>query len=222
MKKNLLIFLMSVVILPVWAQIPVSKEPRHHLVLENAYVRLLDVHILPGDTTLVHIHQTPSVFLILNNAKTGSEVIQEENHSKSLYRHDGNVWFEGFYSVPRIHRVWNSDSTEFRVMDIELPNPHFTAIDAPIQEPDGSFEFLFDEKPVRVYKLNLNGGLEISLKPRKAEVLMIQISESAGQVRVNEKSFLKKGDFLFIPSGHGIDIKKEGSLKSVFAFLEIK
>ena len=38
------------------AQIPVSIEPRHHKVFENEYVRVLDVHIVPGDTTLFHKH----------------------------------------------------------------------------------------------------------------------------------------------------------------------
>ena len=45
------------------AQVQVSKEPRHKKVLENKYIRLLDVNIPPGDTSLFHIHSTPSVFL---------------------------------------------------------------------------------------------------------------------------------------------------------------
>src|SRR3977135_1689830 len=59
------------------AQIPVSKEPRHHNVFENAWVRILDVRIPPADTSLFHKHEIPSVFLVLSNTKTGSEVIIE-------------------------------------------------------------------------------------------------------------------------------------------------
>src|SRR5271154_5328225 len=57
--------------------IPVSMEPRHHNIFENKWVRILDVHIPPGDTSLFHKHETPSVFLVLSNTKTGSEVIIE-------------------------------------------------------------------------------------------------------------------------------------------------
>lgn len=222
MKKVLFTIVLLAVIFPAVAQIPVSQEPRHHPVLVNAHVRLLDVHIPPGDTSLIHIHQTPSVFLILNNVKTGSEVIQEEDHSKSLYRHDGNIWFEGFYEVPRIHRVWNSDTAEFHVMDIELPNKNYMVIDSVIREPSKSFEFLFEEKPVRVYKLIMRPGREISLDARKADILMIQISDAVNPVTANEKSFLKKGAFLYIPAGNRILIKNNGSGLSAFAFLEIK
>ena len=123
------------------AQVPVSKEPMHHLILDNDHVRILDVHILPGDTSQFHIHQTPSVFLVLSNAKTGSQVIQEENHTATLFSHDGNIWFEGFYRMPRIHRVWNSDTTEFHVMDVELPNNNYVAIDSPTS-PAGFYLFI--------------------------------------------------------------------------------
>jgi hypothetical protein len=220
MKKLFLSALVFPVFICLRAQVPVSKEPLHHDILDNEYVRLLDVHIPPGDTTQIHIHATPSVFIILTNVKTGSQVIQEEDHSKSPVPHYGNISFEGFYMLPRIHRVWNSDTIEFHVMDIELPNKNFIIIDKPIRQE--AFTFLFEEKPVRAYLLNLEPDIVISLKPRKADILLIQIIDSSKAVYVNEKSFHKKGDFLYIPSGHSIEIKNNGAGKSEFAFFELK
>lgn len=100
------------------AQIQVSQEPMHHKVFENDWVRILDVHVPPGDTSLFHMHSTPSVFLILSKTKTGSEVLVEP---AKISLSDGNIWFEGFYEKPRIHRVWNEDTVEFHVIDMELP-----------------------------------------------------------------------------------------------------
>src|ERR1700738_3886431 len=87
------------------AQIQVSKEPRHHNVFENTWVRILDVRIPSGDTSLMHEHSTPSVFLVLSKTKTGSQVLVEPD---KIHLTEGNIWFEGFYDKPRIHRVWNS------------------------------------------------------------------------------------------------------------------
>src|SRR5690242_16062911 len=101
------------------AQVPVRQEPLHHNVFENAWVRVLDARIQPGDTTQFHKHETPSVFIVLKEVKTGSQVIQEEQDSTAL-RGDSVISFESFATTPRIHRVWNEDSTEFHVMDIEL------------------------------------------------------------------------------------------------------
>ena len=56
------------------AQVQVSKEPRHKKVLENKYIRLLDVWLQPGDTTLFHIHSTPSVFLQFTNTAIAIQV----------------------------------------------------------------------------------------------------------------------------------------------------
>ena len=115
------------------AQVPVSMEPRHHKVFENEYVRVLDVHIVPGDTSLFHKHELPSVFIVLSNAKTGSELISEGTMTNAPVTY-GNIWFDGFYSKPRIHRVWNNDTVEFHVMDIELLNKAYKDIGLPLQQ----------------------------------------------------------------------------------------
>ncbi len=202
------------------AQIPVSKEPRHHDILDNSHVRLLDVHIPAGDTSEFHIHQTPSVFIILKNVKTGSEVISEEDHTNSPIPHFDNIWFEGFYEKPRIHRVWNSDQEEFHVMDIELPNKNFKNLGPPI--PQKAFAFLFDEKPVRAYRLHMEPSSTISLPVMNADVLMILLSDSAESMHINNKIFYKKGDFLYVSFGQELHFINGGKAKAEFAFFELK
>jgi hypothetical protein len=202
------------------SQVPVSMEPRHHNVFENGHIRLLDVHIPAGDTTRMHIHATPSVFVILGNVNTGSQVISEEDRSSIPIAHYGNIWFEGFYTKPRIHRVWNRDTSEFRVMDIELTNKSYMVLDSPVKQ--ASLTFLFDEKPVRAYRLNLQPLTNITVSASKADILMILLTDSVESIRINEKSFHKKGDFLYIPSGTAIEIKNGGTPKAVFAFFELK
>jgi hypothetical protein len=220
MKKFVLYAIFSFILQVCRAQVPVSQEPMHHKILDNGHIRLLDVHIPPGDTSQIHIHATPSVFLILTDVKTGSQVISEEDRSKSPVRDYGNIWFEGFYKQPRIHRVWNSDTIEFHVMDIELTNKNYILIDPPIKQE--GFAFLFEEKPVRAYRLNLGLESKISLPPRKADILLIQLTDSVQSLWVNEKSFQLKGDFIYIPSGKPVVIKNEGALKAEFALFELK
>jgi hypothetical protein len=221
MKKCIAVFIICLLLTGICrAQIPVSQEPRHHKVLENDHVRLLDVHIPPGDTSQIHIHATPSVFVVLNNVKTGSQVISEEDHSNSPIRHFGNIWFEGFYEKPRIHRVWNSDKAEFHVMDIELPNKNYISIDPPIVQE--SFRFLFEEKPVRAYRLNLKPEANVSIEPRRADILMILLTDSARSVQVNETDFRKKGDYLYITSGTALLVKNVSQANAEFAFFELK
>lgn len=202
------------------AQVPVSQEPMHHKVLDNGHVRLLDVHIPPGDTTQFHIHATPSVFLLLTAAHTGADVISEEDRLKFPVPDYGNIWFEGFYKKPRVHRVFNLDSHEFHVMDIELTNKDFIVLDSPIKK--AGFTFLFEEKPVRAYRLKMDGGTGSSLVPRKGDLLIILLTDSSGKILVNGKSFHLKGDFLYIPSGSSLEISNQGMLRAEFALFELK
>lgn len=77
------------------------------------------MHVPPGDTSQFHKHETPSVFSVLTPRKTGSEVIKEEAKATALAK-DASISFEGFYTTPRIHRVWNEDTAEFHVMGYRI------------------------------------------------------------------------------------------------------
>jgi len=203
------------------AQVPVSKEPRHHNIFENSHIRLLDVHIPPGDTTLIHIHATPSVFLILTNTvKVGSQVISEEKRAKLTTADNENIWYESFRNKPRIHRVWNSDTTEYHVMDIELTNTNYKTIDSPFRQP--IFNLLFDEAPVRVYRLTISNTEMVHIPARKADVLIVRIKDSPCEGSVNGKLLLNKGDYIYIPSGNPIEIKNGGTGNIQYAFFELR
>ncbi len=199
------------------AQVPVSQEPRHHNVFENKWVRVLDVHIPPGDTSLMHKHSTPSVFIVLSNTKTGSEVLVEP--AKTHFT-DGNIWFEGFYDKPRIHRVWNSDTVEFHVVDMELLNRNNQTVDPPMDLK--SLTLLFDEKPVRGYRANLPANSSLRLPRRKAPFMVIGLSNITGSVTVNNKPFVKKGDFIFLQPDHKIEFDNKGNADENFAIFELK
>jgi len=45
--------------------VPIPKEPHHHLVLENSYVRVFRVSVPAHDATLLHQHDVPYVYVAL-------------------------------------------------------------------------------------------------------------------------------------------------------------
>src|SRR5436190_20766638 len=104
MIRSVILLLLNVVVARFCSAqvVPVSKEPMHHNVFENSFLRVLDVHISPGDTTLFHKHETPSVFIVLTPVKTGSEVKIEDGKSTALSK-DAAISFESFSRSPRVH-----------------------------------------------------------------------------------------------------------------------
>jgi hypothetical protein len=184
------------------AQVQVSQEPRHHKVFENQWVRILDVRIPPGDTSLFHKHSTPSVFLVLSNTRTGSEVKVEPQKMRLT---PGNIWYESFADKPRIHRVWNADTSMFHTIDMELPATRHVAIDAPLDST--KFKLLFDEVPVRGYRVMLPAGADWKIPPRRAPMVLIALDEINGAVQVNEVAMHRKGDYLFIPADGRLELR---------------
>lgn len=221
MKKYcfLFIFITSMLLVSAQTVVPVKDEPRHHNVFENAYIRVLDVRINPGDTSQMHKHATPSVFVVLHPVKTGSQVIVEEQKATALFSPDPSISFEGFYKSPRIHRVWNEDTAMFHVMDIEILSKGEHGAATPIQQ-DGC-KLLFDEQPVRGYRLTLQAGATIQLQ-RESPLFIIGLTDAAQPLSVNTTSISKEGDFLFVPASQSIQFTNNNQQPYSFAVLEIK
>ena len=182
------------------AQIQVSQEPRHHNVFENEWVRILDVHLPPHDTSLIHKHSTPSVFMVLSNTKTGSQVLVEPGKPSFA---DGNIWFEGFYDTPRIHRVWNEDTVEFHVIDMELlhkpaSNSGETSSNSGETPVIPFSKELFNVKPVQAFRLRVPPGGSFNLAVLSSPLVIVGLTGTPSAT-VNDKPFAKKGDFLFLP-----------------------
>jgi len=129
------------------AQVQVSKEPRHKKIFENKYFRLLDVWIKPGDTTLFHIHSTPSLFLRFTNSDVASQIMGQgwvKNRNEM-----GTASFSSFANDTLIHRVSNIDTSLFHVTDVELLSSYKPNI--PIQPLP--FNVIFDNEKAVAYKL---------------------------------------------------------------------
>ena len=113
----LLIFLLIFSVCTI-AQVPVREEPRHKKVLENKFIRLLDVWIPPGDTSLFHIHSTPSLFLHFTDRNIASQIKGKDWVKEKTMA--GKTWYRSFVNDTLIHRVSNVDSLPFHVTDVEI------------------------------------------------------------------------------------------------------
>ncbi|HQS06785.1 MAG TPA: hypothetical protein PLT16_14265, partial [Daejeonella sp.] len=137
------------------AQILVHEEPRHRPVFQSKEIRILNVRVAPGDTSLYHMHTTPSFFIRLTNTITGSQVQGEAK--KAGKSQSGEIRFENLAPPNnRVHRVWNADKDTFHVMDVELLMKKAAFDQKPLNLPNLKLEI--DTNWVRAYRLNLLKG----------------------------------------------------------------
>ena len=143
------------------AQVPVREEPRHHPVLPNKYIRLLDVWLPAGDTTLFHIHATPSLFVILSNTLTGSQT-QDSVWSNSQSK-AGTTWYRSFSPDKLVYRVCNADTVIFYVNNIELLSQYNAT---PSNKKLLPFPVEFENEKAVAYRLTVNDFNQQIIKNR--------------------------------------------------------
>jgi hypothetical protein len=196
-KTNLLLTLLCLQSAVLTAQVQVSKEPRHNNMLENKYVRFLDVNIPSGDTSLFHIHSTPSVFLHFTTTVVCSQIKGKEWITAK--NKEGDASYRSFVNDTLVHRVSNCDTVPFHVTDVELLSPYKPDKKLPLLP----FTLLFENEKVFAYRLTagtFNKQLMNGRGPMIAQLV------TGGDVKLHNKkgkelSTLKTGKYLYIKPG---------------------
>ena len=102
--------------------VAVDDEPFHHRLLENQYVRVLDVRIPPGATTRRHRHALDAVAVRLAAASVAA---QDDGApwSAAVPVGRGETSFDDYARAPRAHRVRNEGPGEFHTVVVQLLPP---------------------------------------------------------------------------------------------------
>ena len=99
--------------------VPVEMEPHHHVVLQNQYVRVLDVLFPPGDPSLFHTHSNNNVSIALSGDKTHAQLMGGDWGAPTAVV-PGQVAFHKAQSQPYTHRVGSAGAQPFHVIDVEI------------------------------------------------------------------------------------------------------
>jgi hypothetical protein len=200
------------------AQVQVSKEPLHKKVLENKYIRLLNVWLQPGDTTQFHVHSTPSLFLHFSDVTITTQVIGGEWLKEQTI--PGKAIYRTFFPDSMVHRVSNIDTLPFHVTDAEILSSFKPG--NPLRPLP--FTLLFENEKVFAYsvtKKNFSTGIINGRGPMIAELV-------SGGSAYYEDIFTKRvttisaGGYLFIEPGTSFCFKFKGKEKVNMIIFEIK
>jgi hypothetical protein len=101
------------------AQVPVTREPRHRVTFENAQMRIFDVNIPPGDTTLDHGHDRDIVTVSMGG---GAEIrIQSPGQpwATRAPRQLGDATVTEYAGKPGSHKVENIGKSAYQLFALE-------------------------------------------------------------------------------------------------------
>ena len=217
-KITTLVFITLICPFNAAAQVQVSKEPRHKKMLENKYIRLLDVRIPPGDTTQFHIHSTPSLFLQFTNTNVCIQIKgQGWARSQNI---TASASYRSFLNDTLVHRVSNCDTVPFHVTDIEILSPYQPTT----QLQPLPFTVLFENEKAFAYRLSgssFNKQLINGRGPMVAE--LVAGDNVIYHDTINKKSIkIKTGKYLYIEAGSSFYFSAKKKEKINLVLFEIK
>ena len=135
--------------------VPVRDEPRHRRRFENELVRVYDVFIPPGDTTLYH-HHTEDTFYVAVNEATVEDRTWGEEGVRTGTAPAGSLLCRTHRSRPLIHQVHNIGDGDMRLIGAEIKaSPPATSAE-PLVAPGHTLAL--DRPQLRVYDLALDPG----------------------------------------------------------------
>jgi quercetin dioxygenase-like cupin family protein len=136
--------------------VPVYQEPRHRPVFQSPLVRVLDVRLPPGDTTLYHVHAARMVGIAVQGARIWTQLPGAAPSPVDTPEAIPYVFDNWSQSLPYTHRVANVDTLPLHYVVAEWlarSGPEAPAL------PDGPSRRLLKEGPTaRVYEIVLTPG----------------------------------------------------------------
>lgn len=161
--------------------VAVEDEPHHHVVFQNALVRIMDVDIPPAGATVFHRHARDNVAVMLTAVTIGSQL---QGKSETVSRLDsGQVSFTPAGKDGYVHRVINRGTTDVRLLDIELIVPARAA--TPANAPNPSVTIAAENEKVRAYKVSLAPGQSGPPMALGAGVLVVPVGAAIEQSGAN-------------------------------------
>lgn len=202
--------------------VPVHEDPMHRIVFENDHVRLIEVRIPVGTTSLYHRHVIPSAIVYLTPASNRSESWPE----KEIVTREvlpGQSRYAAYDEKALAHRVTNTGTALFHVFDIELLRKKPAEKPAASAPLASAAKIHWDEALVRSSGLTLERGATTRLAAPRTALLLVGIR---GEIRATPSNAgavtLRAGAYAFFAAGTTLDLAAAGAESAELVVLELR
>jgi len=205
-----------------------TKEPHHHLALQNNYVWVFKLEVAPHQATLMHHHRHDCVFVTLGPAVFENDVAGKP--PTTLKFQDGET---GFAPGGYAHIVENLSNQPFRNVTVELlqdqkahPSPNWDEDRGLRILNGGTQDILFVKDGVRASELQLSPGGVVPKHEHVGPHLVVAVTDLNLRSAVEGKEAsiiqLKAGDIAWVKGGFTHTLTNLGKQNARFITLEFQ
>lgn len=199
--------------------VPVEQEPLHHVVLRNDSIIVMHVVIPPGDRSLFHIHSHDRVAIELTTSPITQQNLNEPEGPVTPTQ-PGELSIRTQAVAPLIHRVHNTGTAPFEVLDVELlqrPQNPSSAVATAVAAENPS---------ARVYKWILAPGATTPMHTHERPYLIVSVTtlqlKMTGPDGKSLSDELKPGDFHWVDTKVTHSLSNEGPATGQLFEIELK
>ena len=223
MKTNSLTLTFLLLTCVAWAAgqapVPIENEPSHRHKFENEFVRVFDVLVPAGMTTLFHTHVLDGVGVRVSDAEMSEEFSDGRTNEFTAKWGVASYGSGPAYS----HKVINKGKTDFRNIYVELkPRQPSAEVVPPLIDLNA---ILIDNPRVRVNRRFLKPGESTGSHTHRLNCLSVAVYDAKVEIAagsaVREVS-VKAGDVVWQPAATTHAIKNVGSTDFVAIEIEIR
>ena len=178
------------------AQLSVSEEPHHKVVLQNDSVKILEGHIPFRDTALAHLHAANSVVVFLSKSTFAIQIVGEAPVVAEV--NPGDTKYAAYGDKPIKHKVWNESTPMFHFIVIEMLKRHPSNDTCTIISQPG-VKIQWQQKLVRIYNLDITKGRQYILPKSNCAYFLIDISGLITTSSSGSINTLQPDGFVFFP-----------------------
>ena len=187
--------------------VPVDKEPHHHVRLDTILLRVLEVNIPPGVTTVDHRHERDIATVALEDGLTRTRTAADQNWGPDRVRARGSVGVTTYTGSPGSHQVETIGKTPYHLIAVEnnraggwLETKPMTAQGASVVQQTRAF-FAYDVK--------LPAGTRETNHPHEMPLVIVLLSgavEISGNGGSEPSRISQPGQWVLIPGGHNLGV----------------
>jgi len=209
-SRLIALFLLAAVA-SVVAQVPLSKEPHHHVTFENAQLRILDVNIPPGDKALDHRHELDIATVSMSMGTNARIQTGKEPAAERPSRPLGDATITEYAGKAQSHTIENIGKTPYQLFAVE--NPKTSGWSTAPAASGLATKMTREARSFRLYDVNLSKDTSQTSHTHAVPTVAVLISGlvmSDGpdtQAKANPgapiglKQLTQPGQWILVPSG---------------------
>lgn len=214
------------------AQIPVTKEPHHHVVFENAQFRIMDVNVPPGESTVDHSHDRDLVTVAMSNGAEVRTQTAGQQWADRPRRSVGDIDTTEYAGKVSTHKFETKGTTAYQLFAVENLKASGWSATPPVS---GAGTTLAKEsRSFRVYTVALGQDRQQTSHTHAVPTIVVLLSgkvmsegpdekaKANAPAPVGLKQIDRPGQWVLVPAGDAHHLVRLGKDESQIVEIEVR